>query len=62
MTTSTQQSRRTQRTGTIAAGAAVAAMLAVAVAVSIPGLSGAAATGYDAMYGAMVYMAELCRF
>ena len=46
----------------IATAVAVAVMLAVAALVSAPGLSGFAHAGYDAMYGAMVYMAEICRF
>jgi len=53
---------RSTRTTLIATALAVAAMLVVAAMVSLPGFSAFAGAGYDAMYGAMVYMAEMCRF
>ena len=53
---------QTNRTTLIATGVAAVVMLVVAALVSVPGLSGFASAGYDAMYGAMVYMAEMCRF
>ena len=46
----------------VAASLAVAVMVAVGAVLSLPGFSGIAISGYDAMYGAMVYMAELCKF
>ena len=54
--------QKSTRVTLAATAAAVAAMLVVATLVSLPGFSGVAASGYDAMYGAMVFMAEMCRF
>lgn len=54
--------QRSTRITLVATAAAVAAMIGVAALVSLPGFSGVAGAGYDAMYGAMVYMAEMCRF
>ncbi len=39
-----------------------AVFLAVVLLFTVPGLGGLATAGYDAMYSAMNYMAEMCRF
>lgn len=53
---------RQDRRSVAAASLAVGAMVAIGVVLSVPGFSGVASSGYDAMYSAMVYMAELCKF
>ena len=39
-----------------------AVLLAVVLLFTVPGLSDLATAGYDTMYRAMNYMAEMCRF
>ncbi|RVU36495.1 hypothetical protein EOI86_14985 [Hwanghaeella grinnelliae] len=39
-----------------------AVLLVVVLLFTVPGFSGLASSGYDTMYSAMNYMAEMCRF
>ncbi|WP_425407372.1 hypothetical protein [Hwanghaeella sp.] len=40
----------------------VAVVLVVVLLFTVPGLDGLLTAGYDTMYSAMNYMAEMCRF
>jgi len=40
----------------------VAVLLAAVLLFTVPGFSDLVSTGYDTMYSAMNYMAEMCRF
>lgn len=39
-----------------------AVLLSVVLLFTVPGLGGVLTAGYDTMYSAMNYMAEMCRF